>query len=58
MKRFLFFAFAIALLAGATASQAQTVNMSRYINLTVTKDSAIKLNFVAATPNTLVKVKR
>ena len=57
MKRFLFFAFAIGLLAGATASQAQTVNMSRYINLTVTKDSAIKLNFVAATPNTLVKVK-
>ena len=57
MKKLLFFALAIGLLAGATASQAQIVNMSRHITLTVAKDSAIKLNFVAAAPNTPVKVK-
>ena len=57
MKRFvLSFAFIIGLLASASTLQAQTVNMSRYITLTVEKDSAIRLNFMAAVAGTPVRI--
>ena len=54
-KVVLFFALAVGLLASASTLQAQ-VNMSRYITLTVKKDSAIKLNFMAAAANTPVRI--
>ena len=47
-KLFLLFALIVGLLASASTLQAQTVNMSRYITLTVAKDSAISLDFKAA----------
>ena len=53
-KVVLFFALAVGLLVSATL-QAQ-VNMSRYITLTVAKDSAIKLNFKAAADGTPVRI--
>ena len=56
MKRFvLSFALAVGLLASASTMQAQ-VNMSRYITLTVAKDSAIWLNFKAAAEGTPVRI--
>ena len=42
------FALIVGLLTSASTLQAQTVNMSRYITLTVAKDSAIRLDFKAA----------
>ncbi len=56
MKRFvLSFALIIGLLASASTAMAQ-VNMSRYITLTVAKDSAIWLNFKAAAAGTPVRI--
>ena len=55
-KLFLFFALAVGLLTSASTLQAQTVNMSRYITLTVKNGSAIKLNFMAATNGTPVRI--
>ena len=55
-KLFLFFALIIGLLTSASTAMAQTVNMSRYITLTVTDGSAIKLNFAAAAANTPVRI--
>ena len=55
-KVVLFFALIIGLLTSASTLQAQTVNMSRYITLTVKKDSAIILNFIAAAANTPVRI--
>ena len=54
-KSALFFALIIGLLTSATL-QAQTVNMSRYITLTVEKDSAIMLEFKAAADGTPVRI--
>ena len=55
-KVVLFFALAVGLLTSASTLQAQTVNMSRYITLTVEKDSAIKLDFRAAAAGTPVRI--
>ena len=55
-KVVLFFALIVGLLASASTAMAQTVNMSRYITLTVAKDSAIILNFMAAAANTPVRI--
>ena len=55
-KVVLFLALAVGLLASASTLQAQTVNMSRYITLAVAKDSAIKLDFKAATEGTPVRI--
>jgi len=55
-KVVLFFTHIIGLLTSASTLQAQTVNMSRYITLTVKKDSAIILNFMAAAANTPVRI--
>ena len=54
-KVVLFFALIVGLLTSAT-TMAQTVNMSRYITLTVKKDSAIWLNFAAASTATPVRI--
>ncbi len=54
-KSALIFALIIGLLTSASTLQAQ-VNMSRYITLTVTKDSAIKLYFRAAAAGTPVRI--
>ena len=57
MKRFvLSFALTVGLLASASTAMAQTVNMSRYITLTVTNGAAIKLNFLAAAAGTPVRI--
>ena len=55
-KVVLFFALAVGLLTSASTLQAQTVNMSRYITLTVKKDSAIRLDLKAAATNTPVRI--
>ena len=56
MKKILLsFALAVGLLASASTLQAQ-VNMSRYITLTVTNWSAIKLTFKAAANGTPVRI--
>ena len=55
-KLFLLFALAVGLLTSASTAMAQTVNMSRYITLTVAKDSAIRLNFMAAAAATPVRI--
>ena len=55
-KIFLFFALIVGLLTSASTMQAQTVNMSRYITLTVAKDSAIMLDFKAAAAGTPVRI--
>ena len=52
-KVVLFFALAVGLLASATL---QAQNMSRYITLTVAKDSAIRLGFTAAADGTPVRI--
>ena len=54
-KSALIFALIIGLLASATL-QAQTVNMSRYITLTVKSGEAIKLDFKAAADGTPVRI--
>ena len=55
-KVVLFFALAVGLLTSASTLQAQTVNMSRYITLTVKKDSAIRLDLKVAATNTPVRI--
>ena len=54
-KSALIFALAVGLLTSASTAMAQ-VNMSRYITLTVEKDSAIKLDFKAAAADTPVRI--
>ena len=54
-KSALIFALIVGLLASASTLQAQ-VNMSRYITLTVKKDSAIRLDFGAAAYGTSVRI--
>ena len=55
-KLFLFFALTVGLLASASTLQAQTVNMNRYITLTVADGAAIKLDFSAAAAGTPVRI--
>ena len=55
-KLFLFFALAVGLFTSASTLQAQTVNMSRYITLTVTDGAAIKLDFRAGTTGNRVRI--
>ena len=55
-KSALIFALIVGLLASASTAMAQTVNMSRYITLTVKNGEAIKLNFLAATNGTPVRI--
>ena len=55
-KLFLFFALAVGLLASASTLQAQTVNMNRYITLTVTDGAAIELDFAAGTTGNRVRI--
>ena len=55
-KVVLFFALIVGLLSSASTLQAQTVNMSRYITLTVKSGEAIKLNFMAAANGTPVRI--
>ena len=55
-KSALIFALIVGLLTSASTLQAQTVNMSRYITLTVAKDSAITLDFKAAADGTPVRI--
>jgi len=50
------FALIIGLLTSASTLQAQTVNMSRYINLTVANGAVIKLDFMAAAEGTPVRI--
>jgi len=54
-KVVLLFALIVGLLTSASTLQAQ-VNMSRYITLTVKKDSVIKLDFKAAADGTPVRI--
>ena len=57
MKRFvLSFALIVGILASASTMQAQTVNMSRYITLTVKSGKVIKLDFKAAADGTPVRI--
>ena len=56
-KVVLFFTLAVGLLASAATVQAQTVNTSRYITLTVSNGEVIKLDFKAAAANTSVRIK-
>ena len=55
-KSALIFALIVGLLTSASTLQAQTVNMSRYITLTVTNGAAIKLDFAAASAGTPVRI--
>ena len=55
-KVVLFFALAVGLLASAATVQAQTVNTSRYITLTVSNGEVIKLDFKAAAAGRLVRI--
>ena len=52
----LIFALIVGLLTSASTLQAQTVNMSRYITLTVKSGEAIKLDFKAAAKGTPVRI--
>ena len=57
MKKILLsFALIIGLLTSASTAMAQTVNMSRYITLTVTNGAAIRLDFGAAAAATPVRI--
>ena len=57
MKKILLsFALAVGLLASASTAMAQTVNMSRYITLTVKSGEAIKIDFQAAAAATPVRI--
>ena len=53
-KLFLLFALAVGLLTSASTAMAQ--NMSHYITLTVAKDSAIHLDFMAAADGTPIRI--
>ena len=55
-KVVLFFALAVGLLASAATMQAQTVNMSRYITLTVKSGNNILLCFKAAAAGTPIRI--
>ena len=55
-KNLLFFALAVGLLASAPTMQAQTVNMSRYITLTVKRGEKILFGFTAAVAGTPVRI--
>ena len=55
-KVVLFFALIVGILASASTMQAQTVNMSRYITLTVKSGNNILLCFKAATAGTPVRI--
>ena len=55
-KSALIFALIVGLLASASTAMAQTVNMSRYITLTVKSGEAIKLDFKAAADGTPVRI--
>ncbi len=55
-KSALIFALIVGLLASASTAMSQTVNMSRYITLTVAKDSAIRLDLKAAAAGTPVRI--
>ena len=55
-KSALIFALIVGLLTSASTLQAQTVNMSRYITLTVKSGEAIKLRFIAAAAGTPVRI--
>ena len=55
-KLFLFFALTVGLFASASTLQAQTVNMSSYITLTVKSGAVIKLDFKAAADGTPVRI--
>ena len=55
-KLFLLFALAVGLLTSASTAMAQTVNMSRYITLTVKSGAVIKLDFKAAADGTPVRI--
>ena len=55
-KIVLLFSLIVGLLTSASTLQAQTVNMSRYITLTVKSGEAIKLNFKAAAAGTPVRI--
>ena len=55
-KSALIFALIIGLLTSASTAMTQTVNMDSYITLTVSKDSAIKLDFKAAATGTPVRI--
>ena len=55
-KVVLFFALIVGLLTSASTLQAQTVNMNRYITLTVTDGAAIKLDFAAGTTGHRVRI--
>ena len=57
MKKILLsFALIVGLLTSVSTLQAQTVNMSRYITLTVTNGAAIRLDFGAAAYGTSVRI--
>ena len=55
-KSALIFVLIVGLLTSASTLQAQTVNMNRYITLTVKNGAAIKLDFVAAAAGTPVRI--
>ena len=55
-KVVLFFALIVGLLTSASTLQAQTVNMSSYITLTVTDGAAIKLDFKAVADGTPIRI--
>ena len=55
-KLFLSFALIVGLLASASTAMAQTVNMSRYITLTVKNGKKINLDFKAAAEGTPVRI--
>ena len=55
-KLFLLFALTVGLLTSASTAMAQTVNMSRYITLTVNDGAHISLRFCAAAEGTPVRI--
>ena len=55
-KSALIFALIVGLLTSASTAMAQTVNMSRYITLTVENGEAIRLDFLAAADGTPVRI--
>ena len=55
-KLFLFFTLIVGLLTSASTLQAQTVNMNRYITLTVVDGAAIELDFAAGTTGNRVRI--
>ena len=55
-KVVLFFALTVGLLTSASTAMAQTVNMSRYITLTVNDGAHISLRFCAAAEGTPVRI--